>query len=174
MRKSYQGFTLIELLVVVAIIGILAAVGVVAYNGYTSGAKKAVTKANHKLILNTMVNEIQMCEIESSSGLLDNKLNCSDIFTSKNNYGKVTSTMSSHFNSIINNAYSSSLPATHGGRYQGKCVASGSQPQGWGSLNEQGVHHVAMGWVGNVVTLYIDSCVESSGSALSATYKIYL
>ena len=43
-----KGFTLIELLVVVAIIGILAAVGVVAYNGYTGAAQKAVTKQNFK------------------------------------------------------------------------------------------------------------------------------
>ena len=47
-----NGFTLIELLVVVAIIGILAAVGVVAYNGYTGAAKVAVVKSNYKLAVN--------------------------------------------------------------------------------------------------------------------------
>ena len=45
-----KGFTLIELLVVVAIIGILAAVGVVAYSGYTKGAKLKTAQQNLKNI----------------------------------------------------------------------------------------------------------------------------
>ena len=45
-----KGFTLIELLVVVAIIGILAAVGVVAYNGYTKSAKLKAAHTNLKTV----------------------------------------------------------------------------------------------------------------------------
>ena len=58
---NYKGFTLIELLVVVAIIGILAAVGVVAYNGYTYSAKKAVVKSNWKTSVKYLGNEIAKC-----------------------------------------------------------------------------------------------------------------
>ena len=56
-----NGFTLIELLVVVAIIGILAAVGVVAYSGYTSGAKANASKSNYQLVTKWIKTELVKC-----------------------------------------------------------------------------------------------------------------
>ena len=81
MKKSLdtkKGFTLIELLVVVAIIGILAAVGVVAYSGYTSGAKTSSAKANHKSAIKYITTEVMKCEIGETS-VMDGKLNCSSL-----------------------------------------------------------------------------------------------
>ena len=60
---NHRAFTLIELLVVVAIIGILAAVGVVAYNGYTTAAKIAATKAQYKTLVKHQIGEITKCQL---------------------------------------------------------------------------------------------------------------
>jgi len=43
-KIKIKGFSLIELLAVVAILGALAAIGIVSYNGYVSGAKKSAAK----------------------------------------------------------------------------------------------------------------------------------
>ena len=63
MMINQKGFTLIELLVVVAIIGILAAVGVVAYNGYTKSAKVNAIKQNFKLVQSFASAELIKCEL---------------------------------------------------------------------------------------------------------------
>mgnify|MGYP001168126495 FL=1 len=63
MGQNNKGFTLIELLVVVAIIGILAAVGTVAYQGYISGANKSATKSNHASAVKYLAAEIAKCSI---------------------------------------------------------------------------------------------------------------
>lgn len=45
MRKNTKGFTIVELLIVIVVIGILAAITIVAYNGIQTRAKNAKTTA---------------------------------------------------------------------------------------------------------------------------------
>ena len=61
-----KGFTLIELLVVVAIIGILAAVGVVAYNGYTKSAKITAAKEQHYSVKKFIESSYGQCALGDS------------------------------------------------------------------------------------------------------------
>ena len=83
-KNKNKGFTLIELLVVVAIIGILASVGVVAYGGYTASAKKGAAKSNFNSVAKWTRNELQKCNIGEAKAM-DDKLTCTDT----NDAGKV-------------------------------------------------------------------------------------
>ena len=81
--KNTKGFTLIELLVVVAIIGILASVGTVAYQGYVGGARESSAKSNHASTVKYIAAELQKCAIGESEVMKKgtDKLTCASTYT---------------------------------------------------------------------------------------------
>lgn len=59
-RQSQTGFTLIEILIAVAIVGIIAAIGVPSYSAHT----KKVRRADAKVTLTNSAQQLERCNIE--------------------------------------------------------------------------------------------------------------
>ena len=100
MKKREKGFTLIELLVVVAIIGILAAVGTVAYQGYIEGANKSATKSNHASAVKYIAAETAKCSIDPDAEAMGGDLDCSERKTAPNTAEAAESALSDFKNSF--------------------------------------------------------------------------
>ena len=70
-----KGFTLVELLVVVAILGVLAAVGIVSYNNFTYKTKLNSVKFRRTLIIKSINAELIKCSMGETL-VMGDKLYC--------------------------------------------------------------------------------------------------
>ena len=162
---NHKAFTLIELLVVVAIIGILAAVGVVAYNGYTSSSKKKTTEANHKIIVKYIQNEWMKCELGETSVMPlngTNQLNCNANIADPN----IVTAARKVLNTTITDVYGGT--DIHLGTFY-KCYDSGLY-----NMEGQGQHAVAQGYDSSKgkYFAYVYTCVENSGTPLITNIQL--
>ena len=136
-----RGFTLIELLVVVAIIGILAAVGVTTFTGFQEKAKISAAKANHKTIVKFIQAELMNCNFQDK--IFDDTFDCSKRF----------------------NPSSTTISITHSlGAIWG---ARSSNPPKFKHPN--GTYSAVLYTVPNYFIMYVHSCAGSYGKAEFST-----
>ena len=148
MRSNRKGFTLIELLIVVAIIGILAGVGIPMYNGYMAKAKIESTKTNHSNSKSFIAASFTKCSAGSTDitlGTTTAKCNASTLATDFKNY----------FNAINDNPHASSVDAV--------MVSAGSTPP-------LGVSYV--NYSGNTMTIITNIGNEDGGNVYTTKESI--
>ena len=163
MKKSEKGFTLIELLVVVAIIGILAAVGVVAYSGYVDGARKSAAKSNHGNIVKYVASEMKKCTIEGSTSeqMKDAngspKLKCSEVGTAGKVAEGVVGAMAGEFVNSYTNPGGDAVVRETGLKAAKACAKTN---RGQTLVDDDGT------------TFYVSTCFDDSSTAMFNTLLV--
>jgi len=106
-----KAFTLIELLIVVAIIGILAGVGVPMYNGYMASAKVESAKTNHSNIKSFVAATLTKCAVDSSAKI---KLGAKEVNCNQT-AAQWSLEFTSYFNGLNKNPYGGTVSALRTG-----------------------------------------------------------
>ena len=103
-KKKTGSYGLGCLITIIVVIGIMAIVGVVAYNGYTASAKKNAVKTMHAQTLKYVSAEVQKCTLEGSNGKAfgSSSANCGQI---NGNTGAVKAVADLVANSTDKNPY---------------------------------------------------------------------
>jgi type IV pilus assembly protein PilA len=136
-----KAFTLIELLIVVAIIGILAGVGVPMYNGYMATAKVQSAATNHSNVKSFVAATLTKCATGAASvSLGSTSRSCSASAGSWSSYFRT------YFNSLNKNPYGASIAST---------TSSTNIPKG----------ATYIGYTGNTIRLRTNIGTEAGGSA---------
>ena len=158
--KNDKAFTLIELLVVVAIIGILAAVGVVAYNGYTNSAKVSVSKSNHNTVVKKLNLLIQECHL-SPNGKVKLKMSIYDkkeyekgCWYDVNTFRFFTDYFPTHLNNDIEwkNNHTKEPWGRNG-------VAAGSS-NSWGCTQDKYIGYVTVVYTNSTKKIEVCTCID--------------
>ena len=92
-----KGFTLVELLVVVAILGILAAIGIVSFGGFLGSAKENASRANHVNAVKFLNAEVMKCVIGDELKF-KRSINLTDFEWTENQCPKINS---KNFNGLV-------------------------------------------------------------------------